>query len=76
MRPTPAALSTRLTGERRDPGSIVLALVPLPVVGGFDAALSRAAFGEVQVTPFRVPVMLARSMEDGPARARTAGAPA
>lgn len=63
-----SAIAIRLLDGRRDPVSILLALGPLLLVIGFNATLSRMAFGEVQVTPYRVPVMLARSMEDGPAR--------
>jgi hypothetical protein len=56
------ALQRRLTL-----GAIVLAIAPALLAGGLNAAGSKVAFEETSVAPKRMPLLLARSIADGPA---------
>ncbi len=62
------AVAIRLATNRRDGWTVGLAVTPVVLVLGFNAALGRLIYSEASVTPQRVPVLLARSIEDGPAR--------
>jgi hypothetical protein len=57
------ALQRRLTL-----GALVLGLAPAILAAGINAAGSQVAFSEPSVAPKRMPLLLARSIEDGPAR--------
>ncbi len=62
------ALVVRYATFRRDFQSVGFALAPILVAVTLNAALSMIAFGQTSITPQRLPVMLARSIQDGPAR--------
>lgn len=58
-----------LTVQRRlTLAAVVLALVPALLAGAVNIAASKIAFGEPSVAPLRLPLLLARSIVDGPAR--------
>lgn len=63
-----AALAVLLAQSRLTLAAVVLALAPTAVAGVVNMAGSQVAFEEVSVAPKRLPLLLARSILDGPAR--------
>lgn len=55
------AFQSRLT-----PSAVVLAIAPALLALGLNAASSQVAFNEASVAPKRLPILLARSIADGP----------
>ena len=47
---------------------VVLCLAPVVLAAAFNMASGKASTGEESVAPKRLPILLARSLEDGPAR--------
>ncbi|NWG47197.1 MAG: hypothetical protein HXY25_11710 [Alphaproteobacteria bacterium] len=54
--------------RRLPPVPLAAAALPLVLALGFNMAVSMIAFNTPSATPKRLPVLLARSIEDGPAR--------
>lgn len=57
-----------LAGRRLTLGLALAALLPICLALGLNMLASRAAFETAEVAPKRLPILLARSIEDGPAR--------
>ncbi len=57
-----------LAGQRRlDVRMVSLALAPLLIAAGANMAASQVAFDSAELAPKRLPILLARSIADGPA---------
>jgi hypothetical protein len=63
-----AALAFRLLQRRLGFSVLVAAVAPIAAVVAANAALGMLFFDEPSAAPRRLPVLLARSIEDGPAR--------
>ena len=63
-----SALGLRLLQWRLRPSVIVMGLAPLVLALAANALFAMVAFQSTSVAPKRLPILLARSMEDGPAR--------
>ncbi|WP_420861315.1 hypothetical protein [Algirhabdus cladophorae] len=61
------ALILRAARSRRGRRGMLMGLGALAIVIGGNVAIGAAIFGEISVTPRRFPILLARSIEDGPA---------
>lgn len=62
------ALGLRLLQWRLRPAVLIFGLAPLALALVANALFSMVAFQSSSVAPKRLPILLARSMEDGPAR--------
>lgn len=62
-----AALLALLVQRRLGPWALVLTIGPLAVTMAASLGVARVVFDEDSVTPRRLPLLLARSMADGPA---------
>ena len=63
-----AALAFRLWQRRLGVSVVIAAVAPVVAVVAFNAAVGMAVFDGASAAPRRLPVLLARSIEDGPAR--------
>lgn len=63
-----AALLALAVQRRLSVSAVILAIGPLAFTVVASLGVSQAVFDEVSVVPRRMPLLLARSMEDGPAR--------
>ena len=63
-----AALLALVVQRRLSVSAVILAIGPLAFTVVASLGVSQAVFDETSVVPRRMPLLLARSMEDGPAR--------